>query len=58
MFEYKGPHGLAEMRKHAMWYLKGLPNSAAVRQQINRTLDRDEIMTILDDYRASLQVAA
>jgi tRNA-dihydrouridine synthase B len=55
MFDYKGPHGLVEMRKHAMWYLKGLPNSAICRQQINKTQNRDEIMEILDNYQTQIR---
>ena len=55
MFDYKGPHGLAEMRKHAMWYLKGLPHASEVRAQINRTLDRETVFEILDEYLQRLE---
>ena len=55
MFEYKGAHGLAEMRKHAMWYLKGLPFAAEVRANINKTLDRDTIFALLDEYLIKLK---
>lgn len=54
-FEHRGVPALAEMRKHAMWYLKGLPNTAERRAQINATLDLDEVLRILDDYAAWLQ---
>jgi tRNA-dihydrouridine synthase len=50
MYEYKGPHGLAEMRKHAMWYLKGLPFASDVRAKINQTLERDTVFALLDEY--------
>lgn len=53
-FEYRGTHALAEMRKHAMWYLKGLPRSSEARQKINQTLDYQAILGILDDYSAWL----
>src|SRR6185436_9546527 len=31
-----------EMRKHVAWYIKGLPNSARVREQVNHTRSADE----------------
>ncbi len=53
-FEYKGAWGLAEMRKQAMWYLKGLPYAAEVRNQINQTLDLSEIEGLLRGYMQRL----
>jgi nifR3 family TIM-barrel protein len=50
----KGPRSLLEMRKHAMWYLKGLPNSAEVRQQINQTEDLDAVRQALQSYADQL----
>ena len=49
-FEMRGAHGLAEMRKHAMWYTKGLPNAAERRKELNSTLDYPEVLAILDSY--------
>ncbi len=46
----KGPRSLLEMRKHAMWYLKGLPSSAEVRDQINQTEDLGAVRQTLRDY--------
>jgi nifR3 family TIM-barrel protein len=54
-FAHRGAPALAEMRKHAMWYLKGLPNAAERRAQINATLDLDAVLGILDAYAAWLQ---
>jgi nifR3 family TIM-barrel protein len=48
--EYRGPGVLAEMRKHSMWYLKGLPRSAEVRAKLNATLDFAEIQAVLKEY--------
>jgi nifR3 family TIM-barrel protein len=48
--ERRGPQVLAEMRKHAMWYLKGLPGSSEQRARLNATLDFQEILGILDGY--------
>jgi tRNA-dihydrouridine synthase B len=47
-----GRHGILEMRKHAMWYFKGLPNSAALREQINKTEDLGAIEALLDGFGA------
>ena len=46
----RGKPALAEMRKHAMWYTKGLPGSAEQRARINRTLEIEEVLGILDEY--------
>jgi nifR3 family TIM-barrel protein len=46
----RGRLALAEMRKHAMWYLKGLPKAAERRAALNATLELDEVLGILDDY--------
>ena len=42
--------GVKEMRKHAGWYLKGLPQSARVRGAVNRAIKQDELVAILTDY--------
>lgn len=37
LVDYKGEFtGVREMRKHAGWYLKGLPNTSTMRDQINQ----------------------
>jgi tRNA-dihydrouridine synthase B len=56
-WEYKGAHGLAEMRKQSMWYLKGLPWAAEVRNAVNKTLELPEIEGILEDYARRLEGA-
>lgn len=45
--EYIGVH---EMRKHAAWYLKGIPGNAKVRNAINECDTREELVTLLNDY--------
>jgi tRNA-dihydrouridine synthase B len=42
-----GPHGLIELRKHLAWYVKGLPNAAALRSQLVR-------ITTLADVESTL----
>ena len=44
-----------EMRKHVAWYVKGLPHSARVREQINKTRSVDEMESLLRDYLAQLE---
>ena len=44
-----------EMRKHVAWYVKGLPNSARVREQVNRTQSVAEMVELLRGYREELE---
>lgn len=37
-----------EMRKHAGWYLKGLPGAAALRQEVNRLATADALRMALE----------
>ena len=43
-----------EIRSHALWYIKGLPGSAAIKNQICSTKNKDEMFKILDEYINSL----
>ncbi|WLR50929.1 tRNA dihydrouridine synthase DusB [Bacillus tianshenii] len=47
-----------EMRKHAAWYLKGLPRTAKVRKAINECNTREEISNLLDNYVAEVEAKA
>ena len=52
--ELKGePAAAREMRRHAPWYLKGLPGAAAIRQQLVQIKSFEETETILRDFTAS-----
>lgn len=42
--------GIKEMRKHAGWYLKGLPKAAKVRERINQIESMEEMKQALLDY--------
>lgn len=46
---------IQEMRKHAAWYLKGLKNSAWVRQKINEQETREGLGELLFQYVEQLQ---
>ena len=51
-----GPVSAArEMRKHVAWYVKGLPHSARVREQVNRTASVDEMAELLRSYLVELE---
>jgi tRNA-dihydrouridine synthase B len=43
-----------EMRKHVAWYIKGLPHSARVREQVNRTRSAAEMVDLLRRYLEDL----
>lgn len=43
-----------EMRKHVAWYVKGLPHSARVREQVNRTRSVEEMAQLLESYLEEL----
>lgn len=38
-----------EMRKHAAWYLKGIPGNAVVRSAINECNSRDDLVNLLSE---------
>jgi tRNA-dihydrouridine synthase B len=51
-----GPETAArEMRKHVAWYIKGLPGSARVREQVNRTRSVEEMSELLRSYLERLE---
>ncbi|WP_294376162.1 tRNA dihydrouridine synthase DusB [uncultured Clostridium sp.] len=45
--EYKA---IREMRKHASWYIKGLPKCTEIRNEINILNDSSQVMQILREY--------
>ena len=49
--EEHGEYGaVREMRKHIAWYLKGLRNSARVRDEINKIESYEEVVNKLESY--------
>jgi tRNA-dihydrouridine synthase B len=51
-----GPEAAArEMRKHVAWYIRGLPHSARVREQVNRTRSVEEMADLLRSYLLELE---
>lgn len=47
MVEDKGESALWEMRKHAAWYMKGMPGAARLREQVNKAKSLEELRGIL-----------
>lgn len=45
---------LLEIRSHAIWYLKGLPNSAEIKNKICSCKSSYEVFACLDEYYESL----
>ena len=43
-----------EIRTHALWYIKGLPGSATVKNQICSSKSKEEMFEILDNYLMNL----
>ncbi len=51
LMQFKGERvGVLEMRKHAAWYLKGLPGSTYTKNLINSMETADELRRVLKDY--------
>lgn len=48
--------GVSEMRKHAAWYIKGLKNSAQVKEKINQATTVEEMREILGNYAHQLSI--
>ena len=44
-----------EMRKHVAWYIKGLPRSARVRDQVNHTHATEDLAALLRGYLDELR---
>jgi tRNA-dihydrouridine synthase B len=49
--QYKGERAaIPEMRKHVAWYIKGMRESAPLRNRINQVRTLNEMIEILDEY--------
>jgi nifR3 family TIM-barrel protein len=56
MIEDSGEAAAArEMRKHVAWYIKGLPRSARVREQVNRSHTSADLTALLRAYLEELE---
>lgn len=51
LIELKGEHiGICEMRKHIAWYIKGMHNASYVKEKVFRTMSREGIVELLNEY--------
>ncbi|WP_218083109.1 tRNA dihydrouridine synthase DusB [Anthocerotibacter panamensis] len=48
LFDYKGQRGLQQARKHAAWYVKGVPGAGLLRGQLARMESVAEAETLID----------
>ena len=46
--------GIKELRKHMCAYIKNLPNSASLREKVNKIEKKDELITCLTEYFKSI----
>ena len=44
-----------QMRKHVGWYIKGLPNATKVREKVNTLKTKEEIFSLLEEYKSDLE---
>jgi len=49
--------GVKEMRKHIAWYIKGMRDSAEVKNKINTVIDREQMENELLEYRKILNLS-
>lgn len=55
--KHKGDRvGVREMRKHLAWYLKGLKDSNEVKNSINKMVDKEEMIELLQIYRDKTRI--
>ncbi|KKK36637.1 tRNA-dihydrouridine synthase [Mesobacillus campisalis] len=47
-----------EMRKHAAWYLKGVPGNGKIRSLVNECNTRDELVNLLTNHANEVEAAA
>lgn len=53
--QFKGEHrAIREMRKHIAWYLKGLRDSAKIRESVNKAVSFELMLALLDQYKSFL----
>ena len=51
VIEIKGEYtGIKEMRKHIAWYLKGMPDSNIIKNQLFRIEDKKKMIKLLTNY--------
>ena len=55
LLEYSNEkQAILEIRMHALWYIKGLPNSAVIKNKICTSKTSEELFAIIDEYLENL----
>lgn len=49
--DFYGERAVREMRKHIAWYIKGIKNSAQIRNAVNCENNSEKVIEILTNYR-------
>jgi len=58
MLQYKGPHGMIELRKHLTWYFNGFPGAAALREDAKTVSTYEELLELIDRHGLLERAAA
>ncbi|MEG0283766.1 MAG: tRNA dihydrouridine synthase DusB [Erysipelotrichales bacterium] len=54
--EYGEKNGVAQMRSHGSWYLKGLSGSARARQELNKATSSEEMQEVFKAFEEYLSI--
>ena len=46
--------GIREMRKHIAWYVKGMRNSAMLKEKVFHAVSEEEVLNLLDEYLCNI----
>lgn len=55
LLNQKGDRGMVRMRKHAMWYLKGMPQATDVRRELSECTTLKDFVRVFDSYQEALE---
>jgi tRNA-dihydrouridine synthase B len=56
--ELLGPRAILDMRKHIGWYIKGMPDSAALRRTVMTMEDPDQVQKTLVEFGKRMESAS
>lgn len=58
MVQYKGAHGMIEMRKHLTWYFNGFPGAAALREEVKTVSSYADLERLIEQHQLLERFAA
>lgn len=57
LVDLKGEHtGICEMRKHIAWYVKGMRNSASIKEKVFRLQSKEEILDLMHEFLLEISI--